>query len=246
MQTLREVRTNNEETVIPNGYKTNGWPSVLPYEMNVLFHSLCYVVTKYETKADMQKGLDEVEGLQGTFEDLDPGMFKDKETYENYIQLLNKHKRFLERSNFAYPGTKEEAIETFIKWGLVLDKGDVWDIPVHPFPDVQEIFTLTEREQAALNYSKLEALVHPVFSRLVLTLHEQDTNEFSYSKNDLKDLLKINDAMLMEVLIKLIPYLQDPIDNLPAIPDDEKIAFTVVWERIYEDFLGSANPQLLQ
>jgi plasmid replication initiation protein len=97
-----------------------------------------------------------------------------------------------------------------------------------------------------LNHIKVETLVHPIFSRLILALHEKDENDFRLSKAELKEMLNTNDAMLTEVLIKLTPYLQEPIENMLDIPDDQKMEFTVVWERVYEDFLGDKYPQLVQ
>ncbi|MFY0544222.1 DUF6042 family protein [Brevibacillus sp. H7] len=246
MQTIREVRKNNEDVVIPSGFTANGWSSVLSHEMNVLFQSMCYVVSKYDTKEEMNKALDAIKGLEGAFTKPEASAFKSEESYNNYVKLLEKHKKFLERSQFAYPTSREEAIQLFVKWGLVLDKGDVWDVPVHPFPDVQEIFALKEEEQLALNHIKLEALVHPIFSRLILMLHEKEENSFSLSKAELKEMLNTNDAMLTEVLIKLTPYLQEPIENMLEIPDDEKMNFTVVWERVYEDFLGDKYSETVQ
>jgi hypothetical protein len=238
MQTIRDVRKECQDVVIPSGYTANGWSSVLPHEMNVLFQSLCYVVSKFDTKEEMAKALDGIKGLEGTFVTPEKEKFKSEESYNNYVNLLEKHKKFLERSQIAYPTSREEAIELFAKWGLVIDKGDVWDVPVHPFPDVQDLFVLTDAEKLALDHIKLEALVHPMFSRLVLMLHEKEENNFSLSKAELKEMLNTNDAMLTEVLIKLTPYLQEPIENMLEIPDDEKMNFTVVWERVYEDFLG--------
>ncbi|WP_019121087.1 DUF6042 family protein [Brevibacillus massiliensis] len=246
MQTIRDIRKNDDITPIPNGFTENGWANILSHELTLLFHAMCYVVTKYDSKEAMKQGLAQINGLRGTFSDLDKNLFKSEESYQGYIQKLENHKRFIERSNFTYPKTRDEAIELLTQWGLVLDKGDVWDVPIEPFPDVQEHFTLTDEEKAALNHIKLEAIVHPIFSKLVLFLHEKDENDFSYSKADLKELLQIDDAMLIEVLIKLTPYLKEPIENFLAIPDDEQMEFTVVWERIYEDFLGTANPQALQ
>jgi hypothetical protein len=246
MQTVRDIRKNSEQAIIPNGYVVNGWSSVLSHEMNVLFHALCAVVAKYESKEEMNHALDQVKGLQGTFSAPEPEKFKSPESYNNYVKLLEKHKKFLERSRFAYPASREEAMQLFIKWGLLLDQGDVWDIPVSPFPDAQEIFVLTETEQMALSHIKLEALVHPVFSQLVLMLHEKEENSFSFSKAELKEMLKINDAMLTEVLIKLTPYMQEPIENMLDIPDDQKMSFTVVWERIYEDYLGDKYQEIVQ
>lgn len=238
MQTVRDIRHNNEGIVIPSGFKANGWADVLPHEMNVLFQAFCYVVTKYETKAEMEQALDELKALEGTFATPTADMFKSEQDFKGYVKLLNKHKAFFQRSNYEYPNSREEAIELFSKWGLLLDKGDVWDIPVYPFPDVTALFKLSEAEQLALSYVKLEALVHPMFSKLVMQLHEQEENSFSYSKADLKAMLNTNDEMLAEVLIKLTPYLEEPIDNMLDIPEDEKMSFTVVWERVYEDFLG--------
>lgn len=247
MQTIRDIRNAaSEDTIIPNGFTANGWVSVLSHEMKVLFQGLCHVVSKYETKEEMNKALDEIRGLKGTFAPLDPSLFKTEESYEGYVQHLQKSGEFLERSGFAYPASRQEAIELFVKWGLVLDKGDAWDIPVSPFPEVQEIFTLTDVEKLALNSIKLEALVHPVFSKLILTLHEKDDEVFHLSKAELKEMLQVNDILLIEVLIKLVPYLKEPIDNIHDIPEDEKMEINIVWERIYEDFLGSANPQVVQ
>ncbi|GAA4720768.1 DUF6042 family protein [Brevibacillus fulvus] len=246
MQTIREVRKNREDVVIPSGYKANGWASVLSHEMNVLFHSICYAVTKFDTQDEMNKALDEIKGLEGTFTVPTLDMFKSEQQYNNYVNLLEKHKKFLQRSNFSYPESREAAIELFKKWGIVLDKDGAWDVPVDPFPEVQEIFVLTEAEQIALNHIKLEALVHPVFSKLILMLHEKDDNSFALSKNELKEMLNTNDAMLREVLIKLTPYMTEAIDNIFDIPDDEKLEFTIVWERIYEDFLGDRYAETLQ
>lgn len=246
MQTIRDVRKDNENVVIPSGFTANGWSSVLSHEMNVLFQSMCYVVSKYDTKEEMNAALDAVKGLEGAFTTPEASAFKSEESYTNYVKLLEKHRKFLERSQFAYPASREEAIQLLVKWGLVLDKGDVWDVPVHPFPDVQEIFALKPEEQAALTHIKLEALVHPIFSRLILMLHEKEENSFSLSKAELKEMLNTNDAMLAEVLIKLTPYLQEPIENMLELPDDEKMSFTVVWERVYEDFLGDRYSETVQ
>ncbi|MGE5701724.1 MAG: DUF6042 family protein [Clostridia bacterium] len=246
MQTIRQMRKNNEETVIPGGYRGNGWSSVLPHEMNVLFHALCYVVAKYETKADMMNGLGEINALRGTFGTLEKDKFKSEESYHNYINLLEAHKEFLKRSNYDYPQNLEEAIGLFIKWGLVLDQGGVWDIPVQPFPDAQELFQVNEREKFALDTLKLETVVHPIFSKLIMHLHEQEENTFDLSKEDLKELLSIDDSLLLHVLIKLIPYLKEPIENLQDLPDSEKMHFTVEWERVYEDFLGGSYQQTVQ
>ncbi|MGD8190345.1 DUF6042 family protein [Brevibacillus ginsengisoli] len=247
MQTIRDIRnTVSEDTVIPNGFTTNGWVSVLSHEMQVLFQSLCHVVSKYETKDEMSKALDDIRGLKSTFAPLDKSLFKSEESYEGYVDHLQKSKEFLERSGYVYPTSREEAIELLLKWGLVLDKEDTWDIPITPFPDVQEKFTLTDVEKLALNSIKLEALVHPVFSKLILTLHEKDDEVFHLSKADLKEMLNVNDMLLIEVLIKLVPYLSEPIDNIQDIPEDEKMEINIVWERIYEDFLGNSNPQAVQ
>lgn len=238
MQTIRDIRQNDNGVAIPSGFTANGWSSVLPHEMKVLFQALCYVVTKYETKAEMEKALHEFKGLQGTFTTPTPDMFKSEDDYAGYVKLLDKHKAFLKRSNYEYPASREQAIELFSKWGLLIDKQDVWDIPVHPFPDVVNLFELTEAEQLALSYVKLEALVHPMFSKLIVKLHEQEENAFSLSKADLKEMLNTNDEMLAEVLIKLTPYLEEAIEGMLELADDEKMNFTVVWERVYEDFLG--------
>ncbi|GED67518.1 hypothetical protein BRE01_12200 [Brevibacillus reuszeri] len=246
MQTVRDIRHNQDGVVIPNGFRANGWSSVLSHEMNVLFQAICYVVTEKETKAEMEKALDEIEGLQGTFTELVAEGFKSEEDFKGYVNLLNRFKAFLGRSNIEYPASREEAIQLFIKWGLVIDNGDVWDVPVHPFPDASELFQLSEAEAMALAHIKLESLVHPVFSRLVMMLHEKDENAFNLSKNDLKEMLGTNDAMLAEVLIKLTPYMEEAIENVLDIPDDEPMSFAIVWERIYEDFLGqqfSSNVQ---
>lgn len=246
MKTIRQLRTETSETIIPNGYTLHGWSNILPHEMNVLFHALCHVVSTCDTKAEMKKQLSTYKGLEGTFDTLDKTKFQSEEAYEAYISLLNKHKEIFERSNIPYPKTMEEAIKLFTKWGLVINKRDYWDIPVTPFPEVEKVFTLNDIELRALNHLKLEAVVHPIFSKLVLMLHEKDENEFEYSKAELKEMLDIDDAMLTEVLIKLTPYMAEAIENFQAIPDDEKMEFAIVWERIYEDFLGTANPQALQ
>lgn len=238
MQTIRDIRHNNDGVVIPSSYAANGWSSVLHHEMNVLFQAMCYAVTKHETKADMEKGLNEFKALEGTFSAPVKESFKSEEDFTGYVNLLGKHKAFLSRSDYAYPASREEAIQLFIKWGLVIDKGDVWDVPVYPFPDVTELFKLSEAEDLALTHVKLEAVVHPMFSRLIMMLHEQEENAFSLSKAELKEMLNTNDEMLTEILIKLTPYMEEPIDNMLDIPDDERMSFTVIWERIYEDFLG--------
>jgi hypothetical protein len=240
------MRAHNGETVIPGGYRANGWSSVLSHEMNVLFHGLCYLVAKYDSKEDMVNGFSEINALRGTFDTLDKSKFKSEESYENYINLLENHKEFLKRSNYEYPETREEAIELFVKWGLVLDQGDVWDVPVNPFPEVQDIFVLNEREKFALDHIKLESLIHPIFSKLILHLHEQEDNHFSISKAEMKELLHIEDTLLMEVLIKLVPYLKEPIENLPELSETDKMEFTVEWERVYEDFLGGTYQQNVQ
>ncbi|MGC5324973.1 DUF6042 family protein [Brevibacillus sp. SYSU BS000544] len=247
MQTVRDLRKSvNDDTVSPIGFTANGWMSVLSHEMKVLFQGLCHVVSKYETKEEMNKALNEIRGLKGTFTELDKSLFKSEESYEGYQKHLQKHREFLERSGFTYPASREEAFELFMKWGLLLDKGEVWDIPVTPFPDVQDIFTLSDVEKVALHAIKLETLVHPIFSKLVLTLHESDEVVFHLSKAELKEMLQVNDALLLEVMIKLVPYLKDPIDNIQQIPDNEKMEINVVWERIYEDFLGNKDPQAVQ
>jgi len=246
MQTIRDVRKSDNNVVIPTGYTANGWSSVLSHEMNVLFQSLCLAVTKYDSKEEMTKSLDNIEGLKGAFSKPKKALFKSEEDYKGYMNLLERHKEFLERSKFTYPKSRDEAIKLFEKWGLVLDKGDVWDIPVDPFPEVQDIFVLEEREAFALSHIKLETLIHPIFSRLVMKLHEKEENSFRLSKNELKEMLNTNDAMLAEVLIKLTPYLEEPIENMLDLPDDQKLEFTVVWERIYEDFLGDKFAETVQ
>ncbi|QQE74213.1 hypothetical protein KDJ56_20615 [Brevibacillus composti] len=247
MQTIREVRGNNEDgVVIPSSYTANGWSNVLPHEMNVLFHALCYAVKEGESKAQMREMLDSFAGLKGTFAEPTEDMFKSKEDFEGYVNVLERHKRVIVRSGYEYPTSREEALALFEKWGILLDQGDVWDIPIYPFPDAMEMFDLTDEEKLALAYVKLEALIHPIFSRLVLALHERDDEVFHLSKADLKQMLNTNDAMLTEVLIKLTPYLEEPIENMLEIPDDQPMTFSVVWERIYEDFLGqqySSNVQ---
>lgn len=246
MQTIRDVRSGEQNVVIPIGFTANGWSSVLSHEMNVLFKALCLVVSKYDSKAEMNKALDEIEGLKGAFTKPKKALFKSEEDYKGYVSLLDKHKEFLERSKFAYPKNREEAIKLFEKWGLVLDKDEVWDIPIEPFPDVQDIFVLEEREAFALVHIKLETLIHPIFSRLIMMLHEKDENSFRLSKAELKEMLNTNDAMLAEVLIKLTPYLEEPIENMLDLPDDQKLEFTVVWERVYEDFLGDKYAEMVQ
>lgn len=246
MQTIRELSKNSEETIIPNGYDANGWSSVLSHELNVLFHALCHVVPKYQSKEEIKQALLEFQGVKHAFAHVDRSRFKSEEAYKGYQQRLERHKRFMQRSGYQYPNSLEEAIELFVKWGLLLDKETYWDVPVTPFPDVLELFNLKDEEKAALAHIKLEALIHPVFSKLVLMLHEKDENTFRYTKNELKEILGINDAMLLEVLVKLTPYLEEPIVNMQAIPDDQEMEFTVVWERIYEDFLGTKDPQSIQ
>ncbi|MGG1658642.1 DUF6042 family protein [Brevibacillus sp. NRS-1366] len=238
MQTVRDIRQNQEGVVIPSSFTANGWSSVLSHEMNVLFQAICYVVTEFETKAEMEKGLNEIQALEGTFSEPVAEGFKSEEDFKGYVNLLNRFKAFLGRSNYEYPTSREEAIQLFIKWGLVIDKGDVWDVPVNPFPDTADLFQLSEAETIALAHVKMEALVHPIFSRLIITLHEKDENTFNLSKADMKEMLNTNDAMLAEVLIKLTPYLEEAIENVLEIPEDESMTFTVVWERVYEDFLG--------
>lgn len=246
MQTIRDIRQNNEGVVIPSSFTTNGWSSVLSHEMNVLFQALCYVVTKFETKAEMEKALNEFQALQGTFATPVKESFKSEEDFAGYVNLLNRFKAFLGRSNYAYPESREEAIQLFVKWGLVLDKGDVWDVPVYPFPDASELFQLSEAEQLALAHVKLEALVHPIFSRLIMKLHEREENTFTLSKAEMKEMLNTNDQMLGEVLIKLTPYMEEAVENILEIPEDESMTFTVVWERVYEDFLGQQFSQNVQ
>ncbi|EJL40333.1 hypothetical protein BAG01nite_25170 [Brevibacillus agri] len=246
MQTIRDIRHNQDGVVIPSGFTANGWSSVLSHEMNVLFQSLCFVVTEYETKAEMEKGLDEIEALKGTFSEPVKEAFKSEADYEGYVNLLNRFKSFLKRSDYDYPTSRAEAIQLFVKWGLVIDNEDAWDIPIHPFPDASQLFKLSEVESLALAHVKLEALVHPIFSRLVMMLHEREENTFSISKAEMKEMLNTNDQMLAEVLIKLTPYMEEAIENMLELPDDEKLNFTIVWERIYEDFLGqqfSSNVQ---
>jgi|GEM_PF-622700 len=248
MQTVKSLKQDNQidEPFLPEGYKINGWIHVLSHEMNVLFSALCEAVFQYDTKEEIKNYLSTVKGLNHTFTDVAQDLFQSEEDYLGYTKLLEKHKKFLQRSNFAYPTSRDEALKLFEQWGLLIDKGDVWDIPVLPFPDAQDIFTLKEEESAALNHLKLEAIVHPVFSKLILTLHEKDENSFALSKNDIKQMLNIGDELLFEVLVKLTPYLQEPIENLQDVSNDEKMEFTVVWERVYEDFLGEANPQTIQ
>jgi hypothetical protein len=247
MQTVRDIRHNNSNGIVtPSGFVANGWSNVLPHEMKVLFQAMCLVVTKYESKKEMEEALRQFPAMQGTFTTPTPEMFKSEQDYEGYVNVLNRHKAFLERSNYDYPTSLEEALQLFVKWGLVIDKDDAWDVPVHPFPDVNHIFQLTDAEQVALAHLKLEALVHPMFSRLIMKLHEQDENSFRYSKNELKELLNTNDEMLAEVLIKLTPYLEEAIENVLEIPNDQPMEFTVVWERVYEDFLGEQFSNQLQ
>ncbi|KQL46583.1 hypothetical protein AN963_16820 [Brevibacillus choshinensis] len=238
MQTIRDIRQNNEGVVIPSSYAANGWSSVLSHEMNVLFQAMCYVVTKFETKAEMESALKDFNALEGTFTAPVKDQFKSEEDFNGYVNLLNRFKAFMSRSNYEYPNSREAAVELFTKWGLVIDKGDVWDVPVYPFPDAAELFQLSDAETLALAHVKLEALVHPIFSRLIMTLHEQDENTFNLSKAELKNMLNTNDEMLTEVLIKLTPYMEEAIENILEIPEDEAMTFTVVWERVYEDFLG--------
>ncbi|MFD2368434.1 DUF6042 family protein [Brevibacillus sp. GCM10020057] len=246
MQTIRDIRQNNEGVVIPSSYTANGWSSVLSHEMNVLFQAMCFVVTKYETKAEMEKALSEFKALQGAFSEPVKEQFKSEEDYKGYVNLLNRFKAFMSRSNYEYPTSLQEAIELFVKWGLVIDKGDVWDVPVYPFPDAAELFKLTDAESVALAHIKLETLVHPIFSRLVMMLHEKEENTFHLSKAELKSMLNTNDEMLAEVLIKLTPYMEEAIENILEISEDETMTFTVVWERVYEDFLGEQFAQNVQ
>ncbi|QRG67372.1 DUF6042 family protein [Brevibacillus choshinensis] len=246
MQTIRDIRHNNEGVVIPSSFTANGWSSVLSHEMNVLFQAMCYVATKYETKAEMESALKEFKALEGTFSAPVKEQFKSEEDFNGYVNLLNRFKAFLSRSNYEYPASREAAIELFTKWGLVIDKGDVWDVPVYPFPEAAELFQLNEAEAVALAHVKLEALVHPIFSRLIMKLHEQEENTFHLSKAELKEMLNTNDEMLAEVLIKLTPYMEEAIENVLEIPEDEKMTFTVVWERVYEDFLGEQFSQNVQ
>ncbi|MFS0555745.1 DUF6042 family protein [Brevibacillus sp. 179-C9.3 HS] len=238
MQTIRDIRHNQDGVVIPSSFAANGWTRVLSHEMNVLFQAMCLVVTKQETKEEMRKALDQFEALEGTFTEPVQEGFKSEEDFKGYVNLLNRFKAFMSRSDYAYPTSLDEAIELFVKWGLVIDKGDAWDVPVYPFPDASELFKLSEAESLALAHIKLEAVVHPIFSNLVMKLHEQEENTFSMSKAEMKELLNTNDQILAEVLIKLTPYMEDAIDNILEIPEDEKMTFTMVWERIYEDFLG--------
>ena len=247
MQTIRDIRHNTSNGVVtPSGFKANGWSNVLSHEMKVLFQALCLVVSKYESKAEMMEGLNRFRAVQEAFTEPVPEMFKSEQDYEGYVNQLERHKAFLQRSSIEYPKSLQEALQLFQTWGLLIDKGDVWDVPVHPFPDVTALFALTEAEQLALAHVKLEALVHPIFARLVMHLHEQEENSFTFTRNELKELLNTNDAMLNEVLIKLTPYMTEAIENILELPDDEPMHFTVVWERIYEDFLGekfSSNVQ---
>lgn len=238
MQTIRDIRQSNEGVVIPSSYTANGWSSVLSHEMNVLFQAFCYVTTKYETKAEMEAALKGFKALEGTFTAPVKKQFKSEEDYNGYVNLLNRFKAFLSRSNYEYPTSLEEAVALFEKWGLVIDKGDVWDVPVYPFPDAADLFQLNEAETLALAHVKLEALVHPIFSRLIMMLHERDENSFTLSKAELKSMLNTNDEMLAEVLIKLTPYMEEAVEGILEIPEDESMTFTVVWERVYEDFLG--------
>jgi len=247
MQTIRDIRHNTGNGVItPSGFKANGWANVLSHEMKVLFQALCLVVSKYESKAEMEEGLKRFRAVQEAFTAPVPEMFKSQQDYEGYVKQLERHKEFLERSGIEYPKSLQEALQLFQKWGLLIDKEDVWDVPVHPFPDVANLFVLTDAEKLALAHVKLEALVHPIFARLVMILHEKEENTFTYTKNELKEMLNTNDAMLNEVLIKLTPYMQEAIENILDLPDDEPLHFTIVWERIYEDYLGqkfSSNVQ---
>lgn len=246
MQTIRDIRHNNEGVVIPSSYAANGWSSVLSHEMNVLFQAICYVVTKYETKAEMENALKEFNALEGTFTAPVKEQFNSEEDFNGYLNLLHRFKAFMSRSNYEYPASREAAVELFTKWGLVIDKGDVWDVPVYPFPDAAELFQLSDAEALALAHVKLEALVHPIFSRLIMKLHEQEENTFHLSKAELKQMLNTNDEMLAEVLIKLTPYMEEAIENVLEIPEDEAMTFTVVWERVYEDFLGEQFAQNVQ
>lgn len=238
MQTIRDIRHNNEGVVIPSSYAANGWSSVLSHEMNVLFQAMCFVVTKFETKAEMEKALKNFKALEGTFTAPVKENFKTEEDFQGYVNLLNRFKAFMSRSNYEYPNSLEEALQLFSKWGLIIDKDDAWDVPVYPFPDAATVFQLNEAESLALAHLKLEALVHPIFGRLVMMLHEKEENTFRYSKADLKKMLNTNDEMLAEVLIKLTPYMEEAIENVLEIPEDEVMTFTVIWERVYEDFLG--------
>lgn len=239
MQTVRDVRDSSSEGVaIPGAYAGHGWSNVLPHEMNVLFQALCYAVTKGESKAEMREIVDGFEGLEGLFAEPTEDMFNSKEDFENYKSLLERHKKVIVRSGYEYPKSREEAIALFERWGLLIDKGDVWDIPITPFPDALDTFELTEAEQYALRYVRFEALVHPFFARLVMTLHERDDESFTFTKAELKEMLNTNDSMLAEVLIKLTPYMEEAIENMLEIPEDEPMTFSIVWERVYEDFLG--------
>jgi hypothetical protein len=246
MQTIRDIRHNNEGVVIPSSYAANGWSSVLSHELNVLFQALCYVVTKFETKAEMEEALKDFRALEGAFAAPVKAQFKTEEDYKGYVDLLNRFKAFMSRSNYEYPNSREEAIQLFSKWGLLIDKGDVWDVPVYPFPDVKDLFKLSDAESLALAHVKLEALVHPIFSRLIMKLHEKEENTFRLSKAELKKMLNTNDQMLAEVLIKLTPYMEEAIENVLEFPEDEPMAFTIVWERVYEDFLGEQFSQNVQ
>ncbi|MBG9800563.1 DUF6042 family protein [Brevibacillus laterosporus] len=248
MQTIQDLRTKgSDDIIIPKGYDMHGWSTVFSHEMNVLFKAVCYAVSKLNTKEEMLESIFSTKALDGTFDTLDKNKFNDEENYENYVALLEKYGNFLKRSNYEYPATAQEALDMFIKWGLVIDKGTSLDVPVDPFPEVVDTFELRDDEMFALYHIRLESLIHPVFSQLVMYLHEKEENEFSLSKNEIKEILGgINDNMLTEVLIKLTPYLEEPIDRFQEIPDNEKMGFKVVWERIYEDFLGTVNPQALQ
>ncbi|WP_232697894.1 DUF6042 family protein [Brevibacillus daliensis] len=247
MQTIQDLRKKgSDDVVIPKGYDTNGWSSVLSHEMNVLFKALCYAVNNFDSKEEMLKSVRATKALEGTFDTLDKAKFQDEQNYENYMILLAKFKAFLKRSDYDYPKTADEAIQMFIKWGLVIDKDSSFDIPVTPFPEVADTFQLRDDEAQALYHIRLESLIHPVFSQLVAHLHEKEENTFTFTKNELKDLLKINDNMLLEVLVKLTPYMEEPVDNFPALGEDDQFTFTMIWERIYEDFLGTSNPGGLQ
>lgn len=146
--TLRSLKTSNQleanHTALPTGFIDNGWLKFAPQAATHILWIISYCISTGKTKTETLKYLAE------NFDENELDFFKPRHDFNNADerkefwesrQSETKVKLKLEKAGFNYPSNSKELVQLLVKWGIILETIEEFDLVISPFPS-PKIFNL--------------------------------------------------------------------------------------------------------